>query len=135
MDSQDFTTRMQTLTDEELGEILTFGERDGFVPSAIEAARKELVARNLSPASVSTLAASIKTTREQESDLAGQPLSWPARIAFLFSSIGIVPILFALSFESKGYKQKSSDAWKWMGLGVLFWVGLSVLSIVSMISK
>jgi hypothetical protein len=131
MASQDFTARMRALTDEELGEIVVFGEREGFLPSAIEAARKQLLARNLAPASVSTIAVSIKTKRDKESELASQPLSWPARIAFLFFSIGIFPIFFASAFESKGYKRKSSDAWKWMALGIAFWVGLIVLSVVA----
>jgi hypothetical protein len=130
VNSQDFTARMRTLTDEELGEVVAFGERDGFLPSAIEAARQEFAARNLTPTSISTVAASIKTKREDESARASRPLSWPARIAFLIFSLGLFPVFFAMYLGSNGYKQKSSDAWKWMGLGVAFWVGLVVLLVL-----
>jgi hypothetical protein len=135
MDSQDFTARMQAQSDEELGEIVIFGERDGFLPSAIAAARKELIARNLSPTFIREIAESIKTKRDKDTELAGRPLSWPARIAFLVFSISLVPIIVAVALQIKGYKQKSSDAWKWMGLGVAFWVGLYILTAVSRIMK
>jgi hypothetical protein len=106
MDSQDFTSRMQALSDEELGEIVSFGERDGFLPSAVAAARKELITRNLSPTSIREIAVSIKTKRDKDTELASRPLSWPGRIAFSICSISLVPIIVAVALQIKGYKQK-----------------------------
>ena len=67
MDSRDFTQRMQRLSDEELTEIVSFGEKDGYLPEAVEAARKELVARNLSETDVSKIGYSVETTRNRRS--------------------------------------------------------------------
>lgn len=64
MGSQDFTEAMRERTNEELYEIVNFCEKD-FVPEAIQAAKKEFNARNLSPASVSAIAESVKTKQDQ----------------------------------------------------------------------
>src|SRR5215467_2971805 len=114
MDSRDFTRRMQRLSDEELTEIVSFGERDGYLPEAVEAARKELVARNLSPTDVSTIAYSVETRRTREAELASEPLSWPGRVAFFVLGIVSWPIMMfvAWSLRTRGYRQKSSEAWK-----------------------
>ena len=128
MDSRDFTQQMLRLSDEELTEIASFGEKDGYVPEAVEAARKELVARNLSSSDATTVAYSVETRRNREVELASQPLSWPARVAFLILPVvGVsfpIMVFVALSLRTRGYRQKSSEAWKWMGLGVALWIGL-----------
>jgi len=134
MDSRDFTRRMQRLSDEELTEIVSFGEKDGYLPEAVEAARKEVVARNLSPTDVSTIAYSVETRRNREVELASQPLSWPGRAAFfMLPVVGVgLPImaLIAWSLGTRGYRQKSSEAWKLMGLGIAFWIGLIIFLVV-----
>jgi len=133
MDSRDFTQQMQRLSDEELTEIASFGEKDGYLPEAVETARKELVARNLSSTDVSTIAYSVETKRNEELELARQPLSWPARVAFLIlPSVSLslpIMVFVALSLRTRGYRQKSSEAWKWMGLGVALWIGLLIFFI------
>jgi hypothetical protein len=123
---------MQRLSDEELTEIASFGEKDGYLPEAVEAAHKELVARNLSPTNVSTIAYSVETKRNREVELASQPLSWPARVAFFFFFLIGWPIMVfvALSLGTRGYRQKSSEAWKCMGLGIAFWIGLIIFFVV-----
>src|SRR5262249_12619761 len=127
---RDFTRRMQRLSDEELSEIVRFGEKDGYLPEAMEAARKELVARNLSPMDAS-IAYSVETRRDREAELASQPLSWPGLAAFLILPVvGVgwpIMALIAWSLGTRGYRQKSSEAWKWMGLGIVFWIGLIIL--------
>src|SRR5262245_47028118 len=134
MDGRNFTQQMQKLSDEELVEIVSFGEKDSYLPDAIEAARKELVARNLSSAAVSTIVDSLGIRRNRDAQLASQPLSWPARAAFFILPIGTLPIMLlivvAWSLRLKGYKRKSSEAWKWMGLGIAFWIGLVILIFV-----
>ena len=131
MDSRDFTQQMQRLSDEELTEIASFGEKDGYLPEAVEAARKELVARNLNTMDVSTIAFSVETRRNREVELASQPLSLPGRAAFfMFPVIGFgLPImaLVAWSLEARGYRQKSSEAWICMGLGIAHWIGLIII--------
>ena len=131
MDGRDFTQQMQKLSDEELVEIVSFSEKDSYLPEAIEAARQELVARNLSSAAISAMAHSLGTRRHRD---ASQPLSWPARIAFFVLPVGALSIMIlivvAWSLQSKGYKRKSSEAWKWMGLGIVFWIGLVILVVI-----
>ena len=130
MDSRDYTRRMQRLSDEELTEIVSFGEKDGYLPEAVEAARKELVARNLSETDASRIGYSVETGRNREEELASQPLSWPARVAFFILPVVSfsLPIMVfaALSLRTRGYRQKSSDAWKCIGLGIALWVGLII---------
>jgi hypothetical protein len=122
------------MSDEELAEIVSFGEKDGYLPAAVEAARKALVDRNPSSAAISTIAHSVGTKRGRDAELANQPLSWPARVAFFVLPGGILPIIVlmivASTLGSRGYQRKSSEAWKWMGLGVAFWVGLIILSFI-----
>jgi len=131
MEGQDFTRRMQTLIDEQLVEIVDFGEADGYLPEAVAAARTELAARNLSAAAMSATVHSVETRRKRDAQLAIQPLSWPARIAFFILPFGTWSIMLfvfaAWSLQVNGYKRKSADAWRWMGLGVLFWIGLIAL--------
>ena len=134
MDSRDFTQQMRRLSDEELTEMIGFGEKDGYLPEAVEAARKELVARNLNSTDVSAIAYSVEAKRNQELELATQPLSWPARVAFLILpavSLSLPIMVFvALSLRTRGYRQKSSEAWKWMGLCIALWIGLIILFVV-----
>jgi hypothetical protein len=132
MDSRDFTQRMQRLSDEELTEIVSFGERDGYLPEAVEAARKELVARNLSPTDVSTIAYSVETRWTREAELASEPFSWPGQVAFFVLGIVSWPIMMfvAWSLRTRGYRQKSSEAWKCMGLGIASWIGLIIFLFV-----
>ena len=103
-------------------------KRTAILPKAVEAARKELVARNLNSTDVSTIAYSVETKRNQELEFARQPLSWPARVSFLIRpvvSLSLPIMVFvALSLRTRGYRQKSSEAWKWMGLGITLWIGL-----------
>jgi hypothetical protein len=123
---------MQRLSDEELIGMVSFGDKDGYLPEAVEAARKELLARNLEPDDVSTIAHSVEKMRNREVELASQPLSWPARVAFFIVPVVSWPIMVfvALSLGTRGYRQKSSEAWKWMGLGIAFWTGLIILLVV-----
>jgi hypothetical protein len=134
MDSRDFTQRMQRLSDEELTEIVSFGEKDGYLLEAVEAARRELVARNLSETDLSRIGYSVETTRNREEELASQPLSWPARVAFFILPVVSVslPIMVfaALSLRTRGYRQKSSEAWKCIGLGISLWIGLIIFLLV-----
>jgi hypothetical protein len=129
MDSRRFTQTMQRFSDDELVEIASFGEKDGYLPQAVVAARNELAARNLSPTDSSTVVDCVETRRTRAAELASQPLSWPARIAFFILPIFGWPILafVAWSLGTRGYRQKSSDAWKWMGLGIAFCVALIVV--------
>jgi len=119
---------MQNLSDEELVEIVSYGEKD-YLPEALEAARNEVVARNLSPTDLSTIAQSVGTKRDRDAQLANEPLSWPARAA-LFILAGVswpIMLLVALSLGTRGYRQKSSEAWKWIGFGIAFWTGLVII--------
>jgi hypothetical protein len=128
MDGRGFYQHMRNLSDEELIEIVSF-EKDSYVSEALDAAHKELVTRNLSPTKLSTIEHAVETRRDRDAQLASQPLSWPARIAFLILAGGSLPIMVfvALSLRTRGYRQKSSEAWKWMGLGIVLWIGLIIL--------
>lgn len=131
MDSCDFAKAMTERSDEEIYEIVQFGQEDEFVPEAVLAAKKEFDRRQLSSEQHAELAQSIQEKRQQKRKLAEKRLSWPARIAFFVLPLGFLPIfilvIFAASMESKGYSRKSSEAYKWMGVGVVFWVGLGVV--------
>ncbi len=132
MDSHRFTQTMQRFSDDELAQIASFGETDGYLPQAVAAARNELAARNLSSTDLSTIADCVQTQRNREVELANQPLSWSARVAFFILPVFGWPILAFVSWSlgTRGYRQKSSDAWKWMGLGIVFWIGLIVVLVV-----
>ena len=120
---------MQRFSDGELVEIASFGEKDGYLPQAVLAARNELAARNPSPPNSSTIVDCVKTTRNRAAELVNQPLSWPARVAFFILPIFGWPILafVAWSLGTRGYRRMSSDAWKWMGLGIAFCIALIVV--------
>jgi hypothetical protein len=73
---------------------------------------------------MAAIAQVVGTKRSKEAELASQPLSWQGRIAFFVLSISLLPVFFASGLESKGYKRKSSEAWSWMCLGAIFWMGV-----------
>lgn len=130
MDSRDFTKAMTERSDEELYEIVHFGSEDGFVPDAIKAAKNDFNQRNLDSEQEVEIAHAIENKHQQKKLLAEKPLSWPARIAFFILPLGFLPIfilaIVAASLESKGYGRKSSEAYRWMGVGVAFWIGLGI---------
>jgi hypothetical protein len=74
---------MQRLSDKALVEIVTFGEKDGYLPATVAAARKELIARDASPWTVAAIAQLLETKRNRQAKLARQPLSWSSRLTFL----------------------------------------------------
>ncbi len=124
MSDPGFTWRMRLLNDEALVEIITFGESDGYVPAAVEAARAELIARDASPWAIAAIAQRLGARRNQAAERANRPLFWISRIAFSYFSIFLVPVLLACFLESQGYERKSLEAWKWSGLGLAFWIGV-----------
>lgn len=134
MSQESYATQMRDLGNEELYEIVQFGQEDEFVPEAVLAAKKEFDRRHLSSEQHAELAQSIQEKRQQKKKLAGKRLSWPARIAFFVFPLGFLPIVIlvivAMFLESKGYSRKSSEAYKWMGVGVVFWIGLGVVFFV-----
>ncbi len=95
-------------------------------------ARNEPASRNLSSTELATVAGSIEATRLRKAELASQPLSWPARMAFFILPVVGWPIMafIALSLATRGYWQKSSEAWKWMGFGIAFWIGSIIVLVV-----
>jgi len=96
------------------------------VPEAVQASKEELAARSLGTDQVAQIAETLETRRKQKKALADKPLSWPGRVAFFVLPVGLLPIIIlvivASSLESRGYMRKSSEAYRWMGVGFTFWL-------------
>ena len=131
MSEVDFSERMKRAQDEELVNIVS---SDGFVPEAIEAARAELDRRNLNPDDLVRINAQVEEARHEEGGKAELPLSTAARIAFFsFGFFIFWSIAVAVLLSTRGYKRKSSEAFKWMAIGTGFWIFLGlILAIVDL---
>jgi len=132
MDNRNFIQKVQQFSDEELAEITGFNERDGYLPETVVTVRDQLITANPSLMELITKADSVETKRIRAVELASQPLSWPARVAFFILPVVGWPIMVFVAWflGTRGYRQKSSEAWKWMGLGMPFWIGLVVVLFV-----
>lgn len=122
---QDFWEQLPERTDEELYGMLA--HPDDYRPEALEAAKEELRKRNLAPVRTAQLEAVAQSQKTVEDTKANQPLGWPMRILVFMVSFGILGVILALFYESKGYKRKASQCWITMGISIVFWLGLTLL--------
>ena len=93
---------------------------------ALERAREELRKRNLSPDQATRLESVPQSQKAMEETRAGEPLSWPLRILIFVLCCGISGAVFAVYYDSKGFKRKAKDCWITLGasLAVHFLVTL-----------
>jgi len=70
MDEDNFAGPMKDRSDEELYEIVHFGNQDGFVPKAVQAAKEEFGLRTIDTERTAQLAKSVETKRKQQKLLA-----------------------------------------------------------------
>jgi len=131
----DYSEQMQSLTDEELCSVAHFGEIDGYVPEAVETAKKELGRRGLSAETVAQLLDIIRGRRKVDAQKDEKPLSWVGKAVSFILPVGILPLFvlvpIAFSYSSRGAHRKSEDAFRFMVSGFLLWVGLALLGLLA----
>jgi hypothetical protein len=106
---KDFWEQLPQKADGDLYEMLA--HQDDYLPEALDAAREELRKRDLPPERVSQLKAVVQTHKASEVAKASERLGWPTRILIFLLCAGLSGAILAVYYDSKGYKQKSSDCW------------------------
>lgn len=120
----DFAKRMRIVPDEELFSVVS--SPDGYVPAAVEAAQAEIARRNLGSGDVARIVADVEERQRFEENKSSIPLSTAGKIAFFVFSIFLFwTIIAAIVLGYRGYGRKSTDGFKWMCIGLAFWLTAS----------
>lgn len=116
---------MSKATDKELVNIVHICTVD-YQHEAVDAAKAELNARNLSPLQIEELKREIFEVKHQEEDKAKKPLQayWKV-LTFIFP--GVLNLIFAMLFTADGYDKRTKDMWKWTFYGFCFYVVIVLL--------
>ena len=105
----EFWENLSKKTDAELYEMLAHS--DDYEPDALEAAKEELHKRNLAPDKVARLESVTQSQKTTQETRANEPLGWPLRILIFVLCSGISGAIFAVYYDSKGFKRKAKDCW------------------------
>jgi len=111
---KDFWEQLPLKTDAELYDMLA--HREDYLPEALAAAKDELSKRNLAPERVAQLEAGVRTQKAAAESKAQERLGWPMRIFIFIFCAGLFGAVLAVYYDSKGYKQKSTDCWVTLGV-------------------
>jgi hypothetical protein len=123
---------MQRMHDEDLFRIANSSEVDEFEPDFVAAAQAELQRRGLGAEEIDELAAQAEQLAADEEARKDEPLSWPARIAFLVFGITTVGIFFAIAQLYFGYPRKSNEAFLWSAASFGFWAITSLALVLAL---
>ncbi|WP_336980001.1 hypothetical protein [Altererythrobacter fulvus] len=103
---------------------------DGFELDVIEAARREIIAREVDSEVLSDVRSNHEALQSEENSRSGISLSHSAWIGFAaIGPILILSIPLALSLLAKGYKQKGKDAFGGILAGFMIW-GIGIPAIL-----
>jgi len=127
--SEDLSKRVVQLSDEELLEIIQHSK--DYIPEYLRAVDEELKKRNIPVEKIADIKQNISKLDGVAETKAIQPLSWILRILMFLFPFGIIQILLFQYYDSKGYKRKGLECWKWMFYGLIFYVIVVVWKIVS----
>jgi hypothetical protein len=124
----DFWETLPQKTDIDLYEMLA--HPDDYLPEALAAAKEELRKRNLPPEQSARLEKIVESEKVEENAKARIPLSWPMRILIFLLCFGLLGIVLALYYDSKGFKHKARDCWVTMGVSVVAHLLFSFLAVL-----
>ena len=115
-------------------ELLEYTKIDTYLPEAIEFARQELGARNLSPEQLSALEAELLQERQQLKEIDHAPLSNFSRVSIFICGLffGLPWIIFFPlwhRFQEEGTRRKKKEMWIIGFLGFAFGFVAAVLRI------
>jgi hypothetical protein len=125
----DFWETLPQKTDIDLYDMLA--RADDYLPEALAAAKEELRKRNLPPEHTARLQIIVESEKAEQRAKAEIPLSWPMRILVFFLCAGLVTILLAVYYDSKGFKRKARDCWVMMGFSAVAHVLLALLGFLT----
>lgn len=123
-----FEERMLKFSDEELYNVLA-NEKD-YVPEAIDAAKRELQSRNLSPERKMEIEKITEESANVVEEKTNKPLACWIRILMLLFPIRIPQVIVAESYRILGYKRRVKECWIWMGYGIIFYIVIILLKLM-----
>ena len=115
---KDFWEQLPLKTDAELYDMLA--HQEDYFPEALAAAKDELSKRNLAPERVTQLEAAVQSQKATVDARAQERLGWPMRIFIFVFCAGLLGVVLAVYYDSKGYKKKASDCWVTLGVSMAF---------------
>ena len=126
---RDFSTVMKQKSSSELLEIVT-KLKDEYQPEAVEAAQMELDSRDLTNEQQEEAESQIADRTSANLDMQSEPLGAGQKLLFFIFFWGVIPWAMAGTFKNNGYLRKYKDAWRFMGLGALVFVGIPLVIIL-----
>ena len=125
----DWAGRMARLPDEDLVEIASSGEADGYHQLAVDAAVAELARRAPDETVISRITAQVEADRQFQANTHDVPLSNGGRVAFVFFGIFLFwPLVAAYVLHHRGYSRKAKEALWAIPLSMaLWWAVMSAL--------
>ena len=131
MATQELMTKMAKFQEEDLVRIAFGDERDGFEGDYVEAARRELEQRGISPLRVENLKLESAEIQFAEDAKQNEPLGTFARaLFFVFGAFWLAWLATAV-LKYRGYEQKFRDAWRWIFYGFGLWAIIAALFVIS----
>jgi len=128
---QEFSKVMQEKSDGELLEIIS-KLKDDYQPEAVSAAEVEIKKRNLSLDQIERAEEEIKIKEKNQTEKEKEALGMGQKILFFLFFWGIIPWAMAGTFKAKGYKRKYKDAWRFMKIGMIVFLGIPVLIVIAL---
>lgn len=127
MPENNFTQRMATKSDDDLLVILY--NKDDYQVDAYEAARQEVIRRNLPQEKLENAQILVVQARKAKSDKANEPLDGIYKVlTFLFPAV--ITLILSRGFERNGYDRKANELVKWTVLGFGFYGSIVIIMIV-----
>ena len=125
----DWAGRMARLPDEDLVEIASSGEADGYHQLVVDAAVAELARRAPDETVISRITAQVEADRQFQANRHDVPLSNGGRVAFVFFGIFLFwPLVAAYVLHHRGYSRKAKEALWAIPLSMaLWWAVMSAL--------
>ncbi len=120
---------MAAKSDSDLLEIVT-KLKDDYQPEAVEAAKAEIERRNLSADDISQAEKELEIKDAKQIEKENEPLDFGQKFLFFIFFWGVIPWAMAGTFMNNGYTKKYKDAWKYMKLGLLVFVGIPLVILI-----
>lgn len=119
--------RFESLSSEDL--IVAIHPHAGYTETAIGVARAVLEERgvDLKSAAVRKLHNQVQRDFKEAAEQADEPLGVPTRIICLIFC-GLPALIIAAVAFAKGHTRRGSEALQWMGIGIITWTVLGILS-------
>ena len=120
-----FFATLSAYEDEQLYEMLA--DKDDYLPEAVEAARAEFSSRHLPREMESEIQHAVDARIAAQKRVQELPLRGYQKVLLFIGSAGLLSLILIAYFSAKGQAGRVCESWRWMVLGLSFWVLFGLL--------